>query len=144
MMPADRMLKTRDFPWERQVDPARPPQAGARREVRPFPEQRRAPRSGAEDLQDSLLSCLPTLLREAAGAINTAEARVAKVEEEMARALEAAEERARSAEALAELMEQRATDAIREAEQRAQAAEARLAAAEEWIGRLRELMNQPV
>jgi hypothetical protein len=143
-MPSERILKSRDFPWERQQESRAP--SAARRDVSPFPEQRRAQRPAGEEkpLQDSLLSCLPQLLRDAAGAINTAEARMAQVQAETARALEAAEERARSAEALAELLEQRATEAVRAAEQRAAAAEARLAAAEEWMTRLRQLMNTPI
>jgi hypothetical protein len=144
-MSADRNLKMRAFPWERQADQQRAP-ATARREIGP-PVEQRQPRRTAPDSgpsRESILTCLPGLLRDAAEAINTAEARAAQIQADMAQALEAAEERARSAESLAELLEKRATEAVRAAEERAEKAEERLAAAEEWIARLRDMMNRQV
>jgi hypothetical protein len=144
-MSAERILKARAFPWERSADQQRASQT-ARRDIGPLTEQRQPRRAASENppSRESILSCLPGLLRDAAEAINTAEARAEQVQAEMTRALEAAEERARSAEALAELLEKRATEAIRAAEERAEAAEEKLAAAEEWIMRIRDLTNRQI
>jgi hypothetical protein len=144
-MSADPIQKMRAFPWERSSDQNRAAPS-ARREIGGTTEQRPARRAATDNPpgRDSILSCLPGLLRDAAEAINTAETRAAQVQAEMAQALEAAEERARSAETLAELLEKRATEAIRAAEERAEKAEEKLAAAEEWIMRLREMVNRPL
>lgn len=144
-MAADRILKTRAFPWERSGDQNRAPST-TRREIGPGVDQKPARRATPDIApgRESILSCLPNLLRDAAEAINTAEARAAQIQADMTQALEAAEERARSAESLAELLERRATEAIRAAEERAEKAEERLAAAEEWIMQIREMMNRPL
>jgi ABC-type transporter Mla subunit MlaD len=99
---------------------------------------------------------LPQLLREAAQAITGAEARARAAEEQMGEAIRAAEERVRAAEArakaaeeLAQSLEKRASDAIRAADRRAdlaeenaRAAEASARAAEDWVMRIRRVLNE--
>jgi len=142
---AERTLNPRKYPWERTSEPQRPANS-ARRDIPVLPETRRMPRTAPADGQEhegrSVLSHLPELLREASEAINAAEARAVVIEQRMAEAVRAAEDRARAAEELAAMMEQRAMEAIRAAEDRAESAERRLHAAEEWVARLREMLQQ--
>jgi hypothetical protein len=102
-------------------------------------------------------SFLHQLLREAALAIRTGDARAAELQQELdekavlehemaetirserARA-DAAEERATAAEARADCLEQRAQGMIRSLEGRVEAAEARLQAAQSWIEHVRRTL----
>jgi hypothetical protein len=158
---ADLAQQERAFPWQRRPDERH--RAGPSRAHRENHSLDRMSMRGEPERDDVTspaelsagLPGLPQLLREAAQAITGAEARVLAAEEQMRDAIAAAEERVRSAEArakaaeeLAHSLEKRATEAIRAAERRADAAElkaneaeAGARAAEEWVTRVRRVLN---
>ena len=141
-MAANRL--TREFAWEREPSDEAPSAGAASRTESSVPD-RTTVRS----------HLLPQLLRDAARALQAAEARATALEQQIADAsavrqqmaemirheqarADAAEERAREAEARLETLEQRALAAIRRLERRAEVAEARVQASESWMERVRE------
>lgn len=142
-MAANRL--TREFAWEREPSEEAPSAGAASRTESSLPDRGATARS----------HLLPQLLRDAARALQAAEARATALEQQIADAsavrqqmaemirreqarADAAEERAREAEARVETLEQRALAAIRMLERRAEVAEARVQASESWIERVRK------
>jgi hypothetical protein len=158
---ADPAYQERDFPWQRGSDnnnrasQPRAERGATTSERRSFRVEHHESVAGATGLGAGFPG-LPQLLREAAQAITGAEARALAAEEQMGEAIRASEERVRTAEArakaaeeLAQSLEKRASDAIRAAdrradlaEERARAAEAGARAAEDWVMRIRRVLNE--
>jgi hypothetical protein len=151
-MSAHPLHQGREFPWEQLSEEPRGSRGTGGYRDRSGDDARRPVRlvRDEDDEPSHIIANLPGLLRQAADAIKSAEARANAIEEHMAEAIaaaaarvKAAEDRARSAEDLAQFLEQRATEAVKAAEKRAADAEERAEAAEEWIARVRNAMNRP-